>query len=443
LYVSPTAAFWVMAIAFGIQSLFSAIHLSQLHHWASLPRNREIPTGFGPWRPVFARLARLVRQERETRSELIGELERIHAAVDQLPDALVVLDRFDHVVWSNDAAESLHGIFGTKRPIHHFIRQPEFLAQLGSGSPTPVRLHLPAHPGRTFEIRIHRTDNDQKLVLSRDVTEQAKLDAMRSDFVANVSHEIRTPVTVIAGFAETLLTLDLDESERRRHLESILRQSTTMQRLVDDLLTLSSLERAGQRPSDEAIDVHTLLDALLDEARALSGGRHSFELAVEGPKKVQGIGAEIESAVRNLLSNAVRYTPEGGSISLSWTVRDDEGWLTVRDTGIGISPEHLPRLSERFYRVDRGRSRATGGTGLGLAITKRIMLRHEGALQIASEPGKGSAFTLRFPAARLMPAAATGETRDKPSAAANELGAGSRQSSAANEAGTDPQQTKA
>jgi two-component system phosphate regulon sensor histidine kinase PhoR len=403
-YGSTAAAFWWLIAAFGLQSLFSAIHLSKLHHWTSLPRDREIPSAIGPWRPVFARLARLVRQERENRAELTGELERIRAAVNQLPDSLVVLDRFDHVLWSNAAAESLHGIFGTRRPIHHFIRQPEFLAQLAApGTPSPARLQLPAHPGHTFEVRIHRTDNEQKLVITRDITEQAKLDAMRSDFVANVSHEIRTPVTVIAGFAETLLTLDLDESERRRHLESILRQSTTMQRLVEDLLTLSSLERAGKRPDDETVEIPEMLDRLLDEARVLSGGKHHFSLAVEGPPRVLAIAAELESAVRNLLSNAVRYTPEGGSISVTWRVRDDEGWLTVRDTGIGIRPEHLPRLTERFYRVDRGRSRATGGTGLGLAIAKRIMLRHEGSLQITSESGKGSAFTLRLPAARLLP----------------------------------------
>lgn len=411
-YFTPAAGFWWLAIAFALQSLFGAIHLWQLNHWASLPRNREIPPGIGPWRTVFARLARLVRQERETRAELISELERIHAAVDELPDGLVVLDRFDHVVWSNDAAETIHGIFGTRRPIHHFIRQPEFQAQLAAtGSQNPVRLQLPAHPGRTYEIRVHRTDNDQKLIITRDITDQAKLDAMRSDFVANVSHEIRTPVTVIAGFAETLLSIDLEPAEQRKHLESILRQSTTMQRLLEDLLTLSSLERAGQRPDEDTIDVPELLRNLLDEARALSGGRHEFSIALEGPRRMRAIAAELESAVRNLLSNAVRYTPEGGAISLAWITRDDEGWICVRDTGIGIPPEHLPRLAERFYRVDRGRSRATGGTGLGLAITKRIMLRHQGVLQVDSEPGKGSAFTLRLPAARLLPEPASSEAR--------------------------------
>src|SRR5690606_19331560 len=299
------------------------------------------PAGIGPWRPSVTRLARFVRQETDTRNELGSELERIHAAVDRLPDGLVVLDRYDHVLWANEAAESLHGIFGTRRPIHHFIRQPEFVRFLQANeSGSTMRVQLPRHPGRTHELRLHRAQSDQKLLITRDVTNQAKLDAMRSDFVANVSHEIRTPVTVIAGFAETLLTLELDDAERRQHLESILRQSTTMQRLVEDLLTLSSLERAGQRPDDETVEVPGMLHALVDEARALSAGRHRFELKLEGPQKIRGIAAELESAVRNLLTNAVRYTPDGGSITVTWTARDDEGWITIRDTGIGIPPEH-------------------------------------------------------------------------------------------------------
>ena len=403
-YVSAPAGLWWLVIAFTVQALFSGVHLSKLHHWAALPRNRDVPGGLGPWHITFERLGRFTRQESESRGELLNELQRIHAAVDRLPDGLVVLDRFDHVVWANDAAEALHGIFGTRRPIHHFIRQPELVALLaGEGAPGPILVQLPSHPGRTYAIQMHDSVNDQKLLITRDVTDQAKLNAMRRDFVANVSHEIRTPLTVIAGFAETLLTLDLSEEERRQHLEAILRQSSTMQRLVEDLLTLSSLETSASAREDETVDMHEMLRMLLDEARALSGGRHTFKLDLEGARHVRGVAAELESATRNLLSNAVRYTPEGGSISLEWFQRDDEGWITVRDTGIGIAPEHLPRLAERFYRIDRGRSRDTGGTGLGLAIARRIMMRHQGKLRIVSSPGDGSAFSLCLPAERLLP----------------------------------------
>jgi len=402
-FVSITAAAWWLAATFALFALVHAGYLATLHHWSSLPRQRSLPAGLGPWAPILARLTRFARQEAENRQELGSELERIHTAVDRLPDGLVVLDRYDHVLWANDSAENLHGIFGTRRPIHHFIRQPEFARFLEAPEPSgAIRLQLPTRPGRTFEMRLHRTDSDQRLLISHDITDQAKLDAMRSDFVANVSHEIRTPVTVIAGFAETLLTLDLDEASRREYLGNILRQSHTMQRLVDDLLMLSSLESGTHEFDEDQVDVHQLLSRLLAEARTLSGGRHQIELALDGPQRVMAVPSELESAVRNLLTNAIRYTPEGGRIDIEWRVKDQEGWIAVRDTGIGIPVESLPRLTERFYRVDRGRSRASGGTGLGLAIVKRIMNRHGGQLHIESEFGHGSTFSLRLPTQRLL-----------------------------------------
>jgi two-component system phosphate regulon sensor histidine kinase PhoR len=252
-------------------------------------------------------------------------------------------------------------------------------------------------------MRLHRTEGGAKLLITRDVTEQEKLDAMRRDFVANVSHELRTPVTVIGGFAETLLDLELDEPTRREYLGTILRQSRTLQRLVEDLLILSSLENSAAPPAEERVDVHALVNTLAAEARALSQDRHAIEVHRAAPPLVRAAPAELESAVRNLLSNAVRYTPDGGRIDVEWRYRDDEAWLTVRDTGIGIAPEHLPRLTERFYRVDRGRSRDSGGTGLGLAIVKHILQRVGGQLHVESALGQGSAFTLRLPADRLIP----------------------------------------
>ncbi|MBX3591348.1 MAG: phosphate regulon sensor histidine kinase PhoR [Burkholderiaceae bacterium] len=424
LYVSQTFAIWWFATVFVAYAVVQSLYLVRLHHWSSLPRNRALPAGIGPWRPIVTRLARFVRQETDTRNELGSELERIHAAVDRLPDGLVVLDRYDHVLWANEAAESLHGIFGTRRPIHHFIRQPEFARFLEANeSGSTMRVQLPRHPGRTHELRLHRAQGDQKLLITRDVTNQAKLDAMRSDFVANVSHEIRTPITVIAGFAETLLTLELDEAARREYLGSILKQSQTMQRLVDDLLMLSSLESGADELEEEQVDLQRLLEALLDEARALSRERHQFGLALDGPRRVMAAPGELESAIRNLLTNAIRYTPDGGRISMTWRVQDNEGRISVRDTGIGIAPEHLSRLTERFYRVDRGRSRASGGTGLGLAIVKRIMHRHQGRLEFESAPGRGSTFTLCLPAARLLadpasPRAAGADTQASADAAA-------------------------
>jgi two-component system phosphate regulon sensor histidine kinase PhoR len=424
-FLSPAFAFALLVAALVVAVLYQASFVSRLTAWANLPRNRPLPIGWGIWTPLIERLNRVSRQQQATVAELGSELERIHAAVDRLPDGLVLLDRYDHVSWSNQAAQSLHGIFGTQRPVHHFIRQPEFAEMLqgrGGGTQTQ-RLQLNTQPGRIFELQLHETDAEHRLLITRDVTDQAKLDAVRSDFVANVSHEIRTPATVIAGFAETLLSLELDDKTRREYLSAILRQSETMGRLVGDLLLLASLERAADRLDESAIELQPLLESLVYEARALSGGRHVISLEFEGPPRLMAVPAEIESAIRNLITNAVRYTPDGGTITVSWRVRDDEGWLAVRDTGIGISTEHLPRITERFYRVDRSRSRDTGGTGLGLAIVKRIANRHHASLRIDSEPGRGSVFTMRFPARRLIadpPAlSADGETSAGEAAAVN------------------------
>lgn len=402
LFSDTVAAWWLVGcmVFFGLAKAF---FLQRLHHWAALPRNRDLPAGAGAWGLVFDRLGRFSRSEAADRKELTTELAQVHAAVDRLPDGLIVLDRFNHVQWCNNAAAELHGVFGSGRPIHHFIRQPEFVAYLEGGDfRKPPVLPLEARPGRQFELRLFRTQDGGKLLTTRDITEHWKLDAMRRDFVANVSHEIRTPVTVIGGFAETLLNLQLDEAARREYLGTILKQSQTMQRLVDDLLTLSSLENSSAAPEEGRVDVHALLEAIADEARALSQGRHEIHLHLDAPAPVWGVAKELESAFRNLVTNAVRYTPEGGRIDVDWRIRDGEGWVTVRDTGIGIAPEHLPRLAERFYRVDRGRSRDTGGTGLGLAITKHVIQRHGGQFQVESRLGMGSAFTLRLPARRLL-----------------------------------------
>jgi len=225
---------------------------------------------------------------------------------------------------------------------------------------------------------------------------------MRRDFVANVSHEIRTPLTVVAGFVETLIDVDLPPEERRRCLEMVLRQTATMQQLVNDLLTLASLEHTAEPAELTPIEIEALLQTLAADLRVVSAGKHQIDVVIDEPAAVLGSPTEIDSAIRNLLSNAVRYTPEGGTITASFRMHNGEGVIAVRDSGIGIAAEHLPRLTERFYRVERGRSRETGGTGLGLAIVKHVAQRHQCRLEIDSRPGSGSTFSLRIPAARLQ-----------------------------------------
>jgi two-component system, OmpR family, phosphate regulon sensor histidine kinase PhoR len=403
---SSAAAAWWMVLSIVAISAYHALFIQRLYFWAALPSKRELPLGSGSWASLLDRMSRVMRQEVDARHELAAELERIKAAVDRLPDGLVLLDRFDHVEWCNKAAEDLHAIFGRKRPIHHFVRQPEFIAYLERGDYTEVlKLVLPSRPIRLFEIRLHKTVDGQKLMITRDVTDQAKLDSVRRDFVANVSHEIRTPVTVIGGFAETLLNLELPAAQQREYLETILKQSQNMQRLVEDLLMLSSLENSSTLADEEAINIGALLNTLATEGQAISLGRHDFQVESSSDCRVLGAVNEIESAIRNLLTNAIRYTPQGGKITLSWSLRGDEGWIAVTDQGIGIATEHIPRLTERFYRVERGRSRETGGTGLGLAIVKHVSQRHQFRLDIQSEVGRGSCFALVVPLARVLPPA--------------------------------------
>lgn len=387
-------------------SAFHLYHLRGLDRWSILPRQRPLPIGIGTWRTILDRLGRFVRQEAAEREETATELERLHAAVDLLPDALVVMDRYNLVQWFNRAAEDLHGIVGLRRPIDHFIRQPEFTRFLETGDfRAPLQLALPRRPGRTFLLRLVPTPDSWRLLVTRDITEQNKLDAMRRDFVANVSHEIRTPLTVVSGYIETLIDLDLPREEMLTHLHAARKQAVTMQRLLEDLLTLSSLENAANRPADQDFEIEPLLRSLLADARTLSAGRHAIELLIDKPVRLRGVPSEIESAVRNLLTNAIRYTPQGGRITMSWANRAHGAQLTVEDTGIGIAPEHLPRLTERFYRVDRGRSRDTGGTGLGLAIVKHIAQRHDAILKFDSTLGKGTRFTLAIPRERVLPLA--------------------------------------
>jgi two-component system phosphate regulon sensor histidine kinase PhoR len=264
----------------------------------------------------------------------------------------------------------------------------------------------------TLSVSIRSYGEGSKLILSQDITDRERNDSMRRGFVANVSHEIRTPLTVLSGFIETMASLQLTEVERRRVIELMAQQTQRMQQLVGDLLTLAQLEGSPRPAADRWVPIEQVLTQVRAAAEALSAGRHSLSCGdpswhATGSDLIAGSEAELHSAVANLVNNAIRYTPAGGSVRVLWSIRaDGAGELDVRDSGIGIEREHLPRLAERFYRVDGSRSRDTGGTGLGLSIVKHVVQRHGGELEIRSEPGRGSQFKLVFPAARVRAAAA-------------------------------------
>ena len=376
-------------------------HLARLQRWLANPVAGQVPEGEGIWDEVLTALHRLER-EAVKREQRLGEaLASMRRAVQVLPDGVVLLDRRNRIEWCNRTAEAqlqLDGRADVGQNIANLVREPEFVEHLQSGGASAVRL---GRENVALSLQIIPLGEEQKLLLSRDVTQTERVDAMRRDFVANVSHELRTPLTVLVGFLETLRNLKLDPQRQRDYLAMMEDQAARMQRIIDDLLTLSGLDSAAPATTDMRVPIRPLLERLKTDAEALSNGKHTIRMEAQPAGDLLGVESEIASALGNLVSNAIRYTPAGGSVTLLWREGPEGARFTVEDTGIGIEPEHIPRLTERFYRVDRSRSRETGGTGLGLAIAKRALARHDATLEIESKPGKGSRFSARFPARRL------------------------------------------
>ncbi len=348
----------------------------------------------------LTRLRHRLREGEEGLRERDAEIAQRRQITNAIPDGLFLLDPEHRIVWCNRAALEMHRLDAFRdmgRPIGQLIRAPEVLAYLHDPSlPDPI-VQL---QGRTYAFHIEPSENGDQLLLTRDVTERERLDRMRRDFVSNVSHELRTPLTVVGGLVESLLELPLKEDERQRYLEMIATQAANMRRLVEDLLTLARLENDQVPLETQRVALEALARDALRDAEALSAGSHQFTSSLTSVE-VMGSAQELASAIGNLLSNAVRYTPQGGTVRLVLRTDDTsrEAIVEVIDSGIGIAAEHIPRLTERFYRVDRSRSRDTGGTGLGLAIVKHIMQRHRGRLEIESVLGHGSTFRLVLPLA--------------------------------------------
>lgn len=368
-----------------------------------------VPDRSGLWGVVFARLARFVRRSDKERLGLNLSLERLQRATSALPEGIVILGDKDQIEWCNSSAELHLGLnlgMDAGQHITRMVRQVRFVAYLDAGDfSKPFLLNQTRFRDTLLSIQIVPYGDREKLLISRDVTRFEKLEIMRRDFVANVSHELRTPLTVIGGFLETLLEENKVSGDMEKNaLRLMFDQATRMRRLVEDLLTLSRLENAGNNLAEEKVDIVKLLQGLYQEAQSLSAGRHTISLDLASHAMLLGSEDELRSAFENLISNAVRYTPENGVISLNWTVENGKGLFYVQDSGIGIEPNHIPRLTERFYRVDRSRSRETGGTGLGLAIVKHVLNRHQASMEITSQPGAGSIFRMWFPESRVLPA---------------------------------------
>jgi len=398
-----------IAVVLVIRVAYHQLHLTALRTWLRRPQLDTLPRGRGVWEEALAELHRFLRRRDAEQESLAQSLARFRAAVRALQDGVVILDREHRIEWANPTAAHHFGIDARRdlgQPVVNLIRQPDFVTYLAAGDfiePLALRAR-----DTTLSVRVIEFGEEQKMLNSRDVTAEERIDTMRRDFVANVSHELKTPVTVLSGFIETLSdeSLPMSPAQRGRYLEMMAEQAKRMQRLVEDLLTLSALESDASPVDEQSIEMRPFVERLTEEARALSAGRHIVDALISDECRLLGSAKELHSAFSNLVSNAVRYTPEGGSVRLGWRLEDGRGVFSVADTGIGIEARHIPRLTERFYRVDSGRSRESGGTGLGLAIVKHALTRHHAVLEVTSDLGRGSKFSAVFPAARILPAGA-------------------------------------
>ncbi|QNA88675.1 phosphate regulon sensor histidine kinase PhoR [Massilia sp. Dwa41.01b] len=394
----PVAAL-ALALAGAVAALFVQLtYLYRLGEWLNDPHSGRLPDGWGAWTDVFARLYRLRREDERHQAELAEWLARFRQAMSLLPEGVAIMDDVLFLEWCNPAAErhlnlTLERDKGLR--VTNLVRHPDFIDYIILGRyEQPLTLSL---RGRKIECRIIPFENRRQILVTHDATDTERIEAMRRDFIANASHELRTPLTVIVGFLEIAMSDPcMDAATREAHLKLMTEQGERMQRLIEDMLTLSRLESDEFPLRRERVDVAALVESVAAEARALSNGRHRIEVTVDGPD-VMGSMEELRSAFANLASNAVRYSPGGGTIALSWRRGAGDLQFSVCDSGIGIDPQHIARLTERFYRVDKSRSRETQGTGLGLAIVKHVLLRHGGRLNISSVPGEGSTFTVSLP----------------------------------------------
>jgi two-component system phosphate regulon sensor histidine kinase PhoR len=404
-WIALSIALTVLAIPLG----YFYLKLSTLKKYVQADELENLPAANGFLEDLFFRLQRYVRTTKKRIFEIERQHQRFIEAFQASPNGIVMLDNQDQIEWCNAIAERFFGL-NFKRDvmqrINYLFRNPEFIQYLSARDFEEPLVIEKMGPGSNLSLRIQAfpfADN-RRLLLAQDVTDLYKAEAMRRDFVANVSHEMRTPLTVMMGFLETMQTIDLTPSQNAEYLELMMSQGRRMKSLVEDLLTLANLE-ANTLPvlQDSVNVVDSAFPLLKNDAEALSQGAHRIRFEADSARLLLGNEHELLSAFGNLISNAIRYTPDGGEITVQWSLNaNGQGAFSVRDTGPGISAEHLPRLTERFYRVDRSRSRDTGGTGLGLAIVKHIANRHQAQLLIESVPGSGSQFTLLFSSGRIV-----------------------------------------
>ncbi len=358
----------------------------------------------GLWPELHAKVINIREKSRARKRRHLRLVRAVQESTSAISDAGVILNAAHEIVWFNRAARELLGLnpdtdIGTH--IANLVRNPEFIEYLGGEQDQPLLVPSPVSESGMLEIQLIPYGRDQLLAIGRDVTHQVHLERTRRDFVANASHELRSPLTVISGYLDTLAYDDEVPSDWKAPLSEMLRQVRRMTQILRDLIELTRLESADEPASFDFVSPRENLERIASEYAARKPAPN-LNLDLQSDAGILGTETEVYSIFYNLISNAVRFTPSGGRIDVVWDSTSDGGVFSVADTGIGIAEELIPRLTERFYRVDPGRSRASGGTGLGLAIVKHALQRHEGKLEIFSEEGKGSTFVCRFPANRVV-----------------------------------------
>src|ERR1700733_1614949 len=394
-----------LSLACGAYLCWQLVTLSRVEWWVRHRGFAEPPDIDGPWGEVITQIVRLHRRKRYHKQRFMQLFRQIQRSTAALPDGVVILNDLREIVWFNRMAGQLLFL---RRPtdlglrIDNLVRQPEFLRYMNSGQFTnPVILRGGKGDHLYLSVQVVPYGEGQLLMLVRDVSRQMRLEAMRKDFVANASHELRSPLTVISGYLETLSQDPVMDMELQAPIGEMRRQAERMTTIITELLELSRLEAAQEDVDTTPVDVTALMAMLRKDVLARPEHPAEVRLRIESDAMLTGNESEIHSAFSNLVDNAAKYTPESGSIEIVWRVDSEGGYFSVTDTGIGIHADHIPRLTERFYRVDAGRARNSGGSGLGLAIVKHVLQRHDATLDIVSIQGRGSTFPCHFPPQRL------------------------------------------
>jgi len=394
---------WI-CVVLALYLAWNLYHAYRLDRWLRFregPQPREAP---GVWGDIYAAVVRAQNRNRERKRRLNRVLKEFRKATGAMPDAAVVINAENEIVWLNEVAGRFLGVTKADRGrrIDYLVRDPQFVEHLREGTfDRPVPITSPVDGERKLSVTVISYGEEQRLLLAKDITRERRLEKVRRDFVGNASHELRSPLTVISGYLDNLDSDRELPDSWREPVSEMVAQATRMRGIIDDLLTLSRLEASGTSADQDRVDVRGLAALIRKDALAARTRCAAIDLELESESGIRGTESELYSAFWNLVQNAVKYTPVDGRITVRWTTDEAGGHFSVTDTGVGIPEEAIPRLTERFYRVDKGRDRAKGGTGLGLAIVKHVLQRHDAHLEVQSEPGVGSVFVCHFPRSRI------------------------------------------